>query len=49
MCFHFLCQRLQCVNLSETVFESFPYNDKSTRGFGPGKTLPNILCRPPKN
>ena len=43
MCFHFLCQRLQCVNLSETVLESFPYNDnlspKSTRLFGPGDNL----------
>ena len=52
MCFHFLCQRLQRVNPPETVLESFPYNDnlspKSTRHFGPGKTLPNILCRPPK-
>ena len=45
--FHVLCQRL-----SETVLESFPYIDnlspKGTRLFGPGKTLPNILCRPPK-
>ena len=52
MFFIFLCQRLQCVNLSETVLESFPYNDnlspKSTRLFGPSKTLPNILCRPPE-
>ena len=52
MCFHFLCQRPQRVNLPETVLESFPCNDnlspKSTRLFGPGKTLPNILCRPPK-
>ena len=35
MCFHFLCQRPQRVNLPETVLESFPYNDnlspKSTR------------------
>ena len=52
MCFHFLCQKLQWVNLSETVLESFPYNDnlspKSTGLFGPSETLPNILCRPPK-
>ena len=38
MFFIFLCQRL-----SETVLESFPYNDnlspKGTRLFGPGKTL----------
>ena len=47
MFFYFLCQRL-----SETVLEPFPYNDnlsnKGTWLFGPGKTLPNILYRPPK-
>ena len=42
MFFIFLCQRLQCVRLSETVLESCTDNDnfnpyKSTSLFGHGK------------
>ena len=51
-CFSFLWQKIQCVNLSEIVLESFPDNDnlnaKSIGLFGPGKTLCKILSRPPE-
>ena len=47
MIFFILCERLQCVNLSEILLESFPgngnLNPKSTERFVPSKALGGVF------